>query len=261
MTKHGKRGKGGRPRKSGPRYPNGKLKPQNVAPNARVMEERRRLLGPLADVSQADAPLDLALARGWLTERHHRAGTAFARAYQRAQLGTPGLDSPGVRETDTALHSGLGNKGMQDWTHRETTAVFDAVFNRTGTAEGLAEAANAQWRTFSALMSPEERAEVSDVCVRSSWPQWIIQRAAGHLGTSWERKRDILIAGLEKIATNLWPPRPAASTIESLPVQRARAPKAEVSVLYQTEDGEPVVPVSERGRAFDVVVRERRRPG
>ena len=84
--------------------------------------------------------------------------------------------------------------------HAEITAIWDSVF--AGSAETLEEQderatkANARWKLANAAMSPDERSEVHNVCILDSWPQWIIQRRAGRMETSWERKRDLLISGL-----------------------------------------------------------------
>jgi hypothetical protein len=66
---------GGRPRKDGPRHPSGQLV-QKVEPNAKVVELRRALLGetPQARLADAEDPMSLALARGWITDEQHRAG-------------------------------------------------------------------------------------------------------------------------------------------------------------------------------------------
>lgn len=77
--------KTGRPRKSGDRYPGGKLKPQN-GPNAKVVAMRRALLGAddgdEVDLTMAENPMDLAFARGWISEPRHRAGKLFANLYR-----------------------------------------------------------------------------------------------------------------------------------------------------------------------------------
>lgn len=83
--------KNGRPRKAGDRYPSGKLKP-DVKPNSRVVAMRRALLGAkdgeAVDLTKAENPMDLALERGWMTERRHRAGQLFANLYRGIRLPT-----------------------------------------------------------------------------------------------------------------------------------------------------------------------------
>lgn len=45
-------------------------------------------------------------------------------------------------------------------------------------------------------MTPEQRQECHLVVIQDSWPQWVLQRAHGRFGTSWERKRNHPIEGL-----------------------------------------------------------------
>lgn len=45
-------------------------------------------------------------------------------------------------------------------------------------------------------MTSEQREEVTNTVLRDSWPQWVLQRVSGRFGTAWERKREVLIAGL-----------------------------------------------------------------
>lgn len=75
----------GRPRKTGDRYPSGKLKPQN-RPNTKVVAARRAMLGAKdgeqVDLTKAENPMDLALERGWISEKRHRAGQLFANLYR-----------------------------------------------------------------------------------------------------------------------------------------------------------------------------------
>lgn len=75
--------KTGRPKLPGDRYPSGKLKP--VKPNPRVVEMRRALLGAkegeAVDITKTESPIDLALARGWLSKERHAAAERFIRLY------------------------------------------------------------------------------------------------------------------------------------------------------------------------------------
>lgn len=249
MTKR-KSSKGGRPRKAGARYPGGKLKPEPVAPNERVVAERERLLGPLGTLEKGDHPMDVALARRWLTEDQHRAGMAYASLYRQAQIGAPGLQSSRNMESP-AEPVDVQAKGMQDWTDAETTAVFDAVFNRVPPS-GRAEAANAKLRDLNAVLTPEERSEVCDCFVRASYPWWVTARANGHFNTPHERKRTILVRGLETIAAKLKPAPRAADTIPfhaMAPVEPKHGPKREEVTRYVTPEGELIREVVMRRRA------------
>lgn len=80
----------GRPRKQGERYPSGKLKP--AKPNAKVVAMRRAMLGAKdgerVDLAKAENPMDLALERGWISEKRHRAGQLFANLYRGIRMPT-----------------------------------------------------------------------------------------------------------------------------------------------------------------------------
>ena len=65
-------------------------------------------------------------------------------------------------------------------TRERLDGVFDQV--ERGDAEARASAAFREWKALNVLMSPGEQREVFLVCVRDSWPQWIVQRAAGRRG-------------------------------------------------------------------------------
>ena len=77
------------------RYANGRLKPPG--PNERVVEMRRALLtggretdAPV-DITKAENALDVALARGWITEERHRATQRFASLLRRTIGAMPSL--------------------------------------------------------------------------------------------------------------------------------------------------------------------------
>lgn len=243
----------GRPRKIGAqRYPSGQVRHVKVEKNARVIENRERLLGSLNNLEKADHPLDLALVRGWITEDQHKAGFAFARMHRQACLGSPVLDRGGLRET--LATSQFEGRGVRDWTPEETVEVFDAVFNKPPPSEvqGKAEHAMSSWLKVCALMTPEERQEVSLVCVEASWPQWVIHRASGHFNTPWERKRDILTSGLDKIVKALRPPTPATQLSEAQRRAEAEAPVfgpiREETTNYVTPEGDHIRTVVRRSR-------------
>ncbi len=130
---------------------------------------------------------------------------------------------------------------------REVAEIWDAVFTDDGgRALGREEAAGRamkRWKQACAAMTPEQREEVHNVCILDSFPQWVIQRAHGHMETSWERKRDLLIAGLRAIRAELHPPKgkperaPVASTLST--PSRAQVERT----VYVDEDGEPLLEV------------------
>lgn len=186
--------KGGRPRKSGERYACGKIKPQG--PNQLVVDRRKMLC---EDVTMATRPLDVAYARGWITEEDHRMANAYLGAYRAAQTQGPKLALSKDRSVrDSAdVRADLNFAHMTD---KEIAAVWNNAMSQGMAGEGsearLARA-DARWRALNALMTAEQRLEVFNVCVLDSWPQWVIQRLAEKMNTSWERKRDLLIAGLD----------------------------------------------------------------
>ena len=255
----------GRPRKPGARFPGGKLKPVRDEGNERVRADRERLLGPLGGLHRADHPLDLALARGWIGEDHHKAGMAFARVRRQAGLGSPSMGAGGLREA--APPADIDKRAPREWTDAETAAVFDAVFNKAPSAEteGKAADAMARWLALNAVLTAAERQQVTEVCVHASWPQWVIWRAAepatlhewlvwAFRAAPWEAKRDVLIAGLEKIAKALRPVKraPIPKPVEPAPVRppRPRGPKLNDTTTYvDSETSEPILTVVRRTRA------------
>jgi len=192
--------KRGRPRKAGPRHPSGQLV-QKVEPNAKVVELRRALLGdaPKARLADAEHPMALALARGWITEAQHRAGLAYATAWRRShpQRRAPGLDE--MQEVPARDTRRVGE--MSD---AELAQAFDAVFRDPEARGPLSEAdqieARVRYNAMSRSLSPAEQNEVFLCFCLASWPQWILQRCAGRFDTSWERKHQLLARGLETLA-------------------------------------------------------------
>lgn len=276
-----KRNRAGRPQKAGDRYACGKLKPQTVAPNERVERERRALVGDSgADIATASDPLDFALARGFLSVPRHRAATSFAEAYERAKLGAPSLDQGGPQEASTTVEAYIERhhpRPRNQWdmmNAADVARVFDAVFNVYGGSPEEAElVAMVRWKAVMSPLTPEEQSELMAVCVRRSWPQWSIIKASGReVPEVWDRKRRMLEVGLDKVTAALRelaaakrgerkPPEdgPAASVtqLELEPVPAAGRKVIE-RLNFVDEDGEPLQPVSEHGRPFEVERRVRR---
>lgn len=196
-----RRSKGGRPRKTGERHACGKLI-QADAPNAKVVALRQALLGPAprgqADLAAAESPMGLALARGWITEAQHRAGVAYARAWRRShpqrRVTTHLTEVPG----DPAARD---RRKLAELSDAELTAAFDAVLDATDRRppETTELEARTRYNALSRAMTAAEQAEVFACFCLESWPQWIVQRCAGNFDTAWERKRRLLVAGLEAI--------------------------------------------------------------
>lgn len=245
----GNRSGGGRKRQEGERYPNGRLKPQG--PNARTMEMRAAL--GVTDIGQAFTPIQIAARQGWLSADLCRIAATFASIHTLAGLGR----SASAVGADREVEAGADVSGdpsapsfFATLPHSEVAAIWDAVFTSAGeepTSRQTREAeAMRQWKTANAAMTPEQRAEVFDVCILDSFPQWIIQRCAGRMGTTWERKRDLLIAGLHAIGQALRPAARPPSERTEAENATARSPDREGSVrreFYVTEDGEPLFEV------------------
>jgi hypothetical protein len=196
----GRRKGGGRPRKDGPRHPSGQLV-QKVEPNAKVVELRRALVGetPSARLADAEDPMALALARGWITEAQHRAGLAYAGAWRRShpQHRTPGLmetTEPAARDT----------RGVGEMSDAEIAAAFEAVLcaneSKGPPSETEQVEARLRYNAMSRALTPAEQNEVFLCFCLASWPQWLLQRCAGRFDTSWERKHRLLAAGLETLS-------------------------------------------------------------
>lgn len=194
------RGKRGRPRKEGPRHPSGQLV-QKVEPNAKVVAIRRALLGeaPTARLADAEDPMSLALARGWITEAQHRAGLLYASAWRRShpQRRTPGLSE--LQDPD-----GRDRRPVAEMSDAELAAAFDQVFgdgDRRGPPSEAEQAeARVRYNAMSRALTADEQAEVFLCFCLASWPQWILQRCAGRFDTNWERKQRLLASGLETLA-------------------------------------------------------------
>jgi hypothetical protein len=241
----------GRPRKAGDRYPNGKLKPQG--PNARCVENRKSM--GLTKLNQRMIPLDVAHANGWLSNVDYLTAIRFANLHQTAGLARSGSAMGATLEVDVPTEVSLSVTmqaksffaGLPD---AEMVALWDRVFDRAERdpvrADETATAAMKQWKAACAAMTMQERGEVTDVCVLDSWPQWIIQRSAGKMGTTWERKRDLLISGLTKVRQALRktsPSPPSAQPIEVKPSTPVGERQTERTVYVDSQTGEAMLEV------------------
>lgn len=210
--------------KAGERYPSGDLKPPGPAPEALAQREAMR-----ADPTRMGNPIDAAFVGGWLDIADYRAALTYASLYRRTSPGCgPRLASLALPEADAALNELRGRRLSQ----AEIAQLWDEIVGEAAgetpeEVERRRELASAQWRLVNAAMTPNSRAEVFLVCVREAWPQWIVQRSAGEalrakavaekraltddelayiarkFATAWERKRDLLVAGLRAIARTL----------------------------------------------------------
>lgn len=204
--------KNGRPRKSGDRYPSGKLKP-DVKPNARVVAMRRALLGAKhgqdVDITKTEHPLDLALARGWLTQERYDAAQLFIRLYRGIrfpvmQVSRDPSDLGGMTKEDRAL---VGEKlNWANMPSADVNRLFDAVVmsaKPTPAAQPKSPLPNvpAQLREIWAALRPEQARELFSVAILGHWPQWVIWQAKGEVVPGPARRRQrLLFDGLDSIA-------------------------------------------------------------
>ncbi len=246
---------GGRPRKDGDRYPNGRLKPEQ--PNPRVLAIRA-LLG-VSDPRRPCTPLRLAHDRGWLTDDQYTAGNSYADTYKRAQIGAPGV----VVMSDTSIQSGVDDvpteARISDMKPEVIAKVWDSAMRDVVGYEGperaqeKAEAAMVRWKLMTKAMTADQRREVDQLCLRESWPDWVMHRATGNFNSPAERQRDALIAGLEAIAGTS-PRRKAANDDKAAPrtIQPANdpgiGPVRTDRTIYVDQDGKAVLTVERRSR-------------
>ncbi len=159
------------------RYPCGKKKPPK--PNPKVLAMRRAMLGrddlPAMALAAAENPLDLMLARGWIEDRLHRAARDYADLHRRAGLLAPALRTAQVEKLSKTFDAGLGDAS-----------------------------AMAVLRDLWASMRPAEAQVLLEVCVRESWPEWVVFRIAGReVPPAWDVKRERLMGALEKVRAGL----------------------------------------------------------
>lgn len=204
--------KNGRPRKSGDRYPSGKLKP--AKPNSRVIEMRRALLGAkdgdTVDLTKTEHPLDLALARGWLSQERYDAAQLFIRLYRGIRFPVMAIsrdpsDLGSLSKDDRAVVAEKLN--WANMPSADVNRLFDAVVMSARSTPAAPRPAEplpqvpAQLREIWAALKPEQARELFSVAILGHWPQWAIQRARGEVLESapYRRRRKLLEAGLDAI--------------------------------------------------------------
>lgn len=231
------------------------------------------------DIATASDPLDFSLARGFLTMARYKAAMAFAEAHHRARLGGPSEGRGGQQETSTTIADqddafrriGRASKNQWDRMSRpQIAAVFDAVFNVSGAVDPEAAAAEGLdlWKAMNAALSPDQRSELYAVCVRRSWPQWVVFVSAGKpVAPGWDRHRVLLETGLDAVAAMLRDrAKSRAPAVQAQPARRPytgpiqRDGRAEEHLLYVDEEGEAVPTQSEHGVPFEVARLARRAP-
>lgn len=203
----------GRPRKSGDRYPSGKLKP-DVKPNSRVVAMRRALLGAkdgeAVDLSKTEHPLDLALARGWLTQERYDAAQLFIRLYRGIRFPVMAVsrdpsDLGVLSKEDRAL---IGEKlNWANMPSADVNRLFDAVVMAARPSTPAPRQADplpvvpGQLREIWAALKPEQARELFSVAILGHWPQWVIWQVRGEVAPAGARRRKrLLLDGLDEIA-------------------------------------------------------------
>lgn len=259
-------GKGGRPRKDGDRFPNGRLKPPG--PNQLVVDRRKAIC---EDVTMATCPLDAAYARGWITQAEHGAGKAFIAIHAGAGFMGPGYSG----QKDTSLPTGSVDELRANWSEmtsgqvkamkwsdisaKDIAKIWDSALRDLGryadpeTAEQFAADANRKWRAVNAQMTSHERMAVDAFCIREVWPQWLTERLAGQDSGRWADQRNILIEGLRIVGHALRKPKtPAMVDVVQTPKPKATGPlRIEKTIYVDDATGQPVLEVERRTRRFD----------
>lgn len=247
----GRRGssKAGRPReKDRERYGDGRPKP--VGPHVTVLQRRRQMMGDdTLDLSQASDPLDFAHVKGFLSLARYMTADSYFRLYHRAEIGPPRLALGSMRETTPSVEVRLGS--FSTMTHKDVVTIWDTVFNVTGPpTEARSAAALVQWKQVQSAMTAEERAELHAVIVCRSWPQWVVFRARGKpVPETWDRKRQLLESGLDKVRRVLRPTRKRVLAADALP-----APVAQTEVIARDFVVGDEAFFVEDGRRYRVVI-------
>jgi hypothetical protein len=235
----------GRPAKSGPRHPAGRLK-EAKGPNPRLIEIRRSIAD---DVTAAENPLAAAAANGWLTDDERQAGKAFALVCARADLGGPRVSRSRYMEAMTAEE-----RAELALSEAELSALWDQAPGGAAPLGPEARAAAAlgamaAWTAIAAEAAPAAWAELVALCAREEWPTWLLRRLARQaLRREDERRLRLLREGLAAVTAVLSPKQPPPGPTPA-PV---RAPPMATSVTetadYVTPGGELLFKVEQRGR-------------
>lgn len=222
--------------------------------------------GAELSITNASDPLDLAYARGWVSEEMHRTAMFLRALYGRTGVRGPDIKVQNLHEVDLAAPMRIENfSSLPDALVAE---LFDKVFCEEvppADREMRAEEATELWGAVMFGLPAAVQAEVFWVCVRQSWPQWVIQRAAGKVvPPSFDARRERLEEGLREIRSRLnarRPPRPSKPVLQGdrPPTTKRLRSLDDERVRYVDEDGDEVVPVSESGAPFEIYHRGARR--
>lgn len=194
--------RGGRPRKEGERYPSGDLKPQG--PNPIVVEHRKALCD---DITKATCPIDVMLANRWISMDDHRNAVRYRRDHDQARLQGPNV--PVQKDQSVAQGADARDLRFTNLTHKEIADIWDSAMrpSRGGPSDQGQKEAMRRWVAAGDALTQEQRDELHNVVLLDSWPQWVLQRRAGRMNTSWERKFDLLMAALASLRRHYDGPR------------------------------------------------------
>jgi hypothetical protein len=236
----------GRPKAEGERYPNGRLKPRGG--NPKVIEMRKALMGNAkVDLSKADNPIELAYARGWLTENEGRAAKTLENLYRQAGFSAPHMNSGGLSEVQPSLD--LDARNFSIMSDAEVTEIWDKVMNDEGSPtdrELQSKRAMRLWCTIMGGMPNDVRAEVFSVCIAQSWPQWIIYLASAKEvpeGHALRRRRLLEGLGVVRNVMSKSKPKVIPMTSEVSEKSKPKGQKREEHFTYVDEDGATLLEV------------------
>jgi hypothetical protein len=234
--------KAGRPRKSGDRYSDGRLKP--IKGNPSVEQRRRDMLNDDSlDISTASDPLDFAHAKGFLTTARYRTAGTYLALHRQANPHGPRMGNGSLAETMPTTNVREG--AFSTLSHAEVTQIFDAVFNvGAPPAEDAATKATKKWQKVQKALTPDERNELHATVVNHSCPMWLIILSNGGDPGSWARKRVWLETGLDKVRRALATERPRQEQT------KAQRPIAELIDFHPGEEADFI----EDGRRKRVVI-------
>ena len=146
--------------------------------------------------------MDLAYARGWLSERQHRTGAMLQALYRRSGFPAPGVQAASSYEVDDALKTDF--RSFAELAPGQVAEIWDKVFNvgdRPADREAAAAEAMKLYRELLAGLPSALQSELFWVCLAQSWPQWVVWRAAGKdVPASWDAGRRRLEQGLDAVS-------------------------------------------------------------
>lgn len=219
--------KAGRPRKSGERYPSGKLKP-----------EKPFEVDWLTRAASSYNPLGLAASLGLISARLHRAGEGFARIHRMAGYKSA-VAASGLHEVEQQPEWKAALSTLPDAVLVE---AFDRVFSVFGTDDERQTEGRRQWRAIAKRLSQTERSELISICVVGDTPFWLLHIAHGKaLPPAWQERRDAFVSGLKEVCAWFMEQRHPPEIIP-LPTQPRKliGPRVTERIEYVDEAGEMI---------------------